>query len=167
MVTAINSDIGQYVAVLALFAAVIGSVLTLVYLQVSLEDGVEKTILRSALFTVFFILSIIAGIAAWFFVLVHESRRVAEEETRRQTELLMQEIEAHKRTDAKLQEAKEKAEAASKAKSRYVVGLSHELRTPLNAVVGYAQISNATPPFRRAASMRSVPCGAMPNIYPA
>ena len=36
--------------------------------------------------------------------------------------------------------AKETAEAANRAKSRYVVGLSHELRTPLNAVLGYAQI---------------------------
>ena len=63
----------------------------------------------------------------------------------------MQEIEAHKRTDAKLQQAKESAEAASKAKSRYVVGLSHELRTPLNAVVGYAQILERDPaiPARR------------------
>ena len=125
--------------------------LLFVYFQVSFESNVHKEILRSTLWTVFFILAIVAGIAAWLFVLVHESRRVAEEETRRQTELLMQEIEAHKRTDAKLQEAKEKAEAASKAKSRYVVGLSHELRTPLNAVVGYAQILERDPaiPARR------------------
>ena len=78
--------------------------------------------------------------AAWLFVLAQDSRRVAEEETRRQTDLLMREIEAHKRTDAKLQKAKEVAEAASKAKSRHVVGLSHELRTPLNAILGYAQL---------------------------
>jgi len=52
----------------------------------------------------------------------------------------MREIEAHKRTDAKLQKAKEVAEAASKAKSRHVVGLSHELRTPLNAILGYSQL---------------------------
>ena len=52
----------------------------------------------------------------------------------------MQEIEAHKRTDAELQRAKEVAEAANQAKSRYVVGLSHELRTPLNAISGYAQL---------------------------
>ena len=55
----------------------------------------------------------------------------------------MQEIEAHKRTDAELQHAKEVAEAANLAKSRYVVGLSHELRTPLNAIFGYAQIAGA------------------------
>ncbi len=57
----------------------------------------------------------------------------------------MNEIEAHKRTDAKLQQAKEVAEAASKAKSRHVVGLSHELRTPLNAILGYAQLLERDP----------------------
>ena len=61
---------------------------------------------------------------------------MAEEESRRQTRLLMPEIEAHKRTDAKLQRAKEVAEAANHAKSRFVVGISHELRTPLNAILG-------------------------------
>jgi CheY-like chemotaxis protein len=52
----------------------------------------------------------------------------------------MQEIDAHKRTDAELQRAKEVAESANLAKSRYVVGLSHELRSPLNAISGYAQL---------------------------
>jgi CheY-like chemotaxis protein len=54
--------------------------------------------------------------------------------------LLIQEIDAHKRTDAELQRAKEVAESANLAKSRYVVGLSHELRSPLNAISGYAQL---------------------------
>jgi signal transduction histidine kinase/DNA-binding NarL/FixJ family response regulator len=158
VVKSLNTDISQYVGVLSLFAIIIGSVLTFVYFQVSFESDLQRQILRSTLWTVFFILGIIASIAAWLFVLVHESRRVAEEETRRQTELLMQEIEAHKRTDAKLQEAKEKAEAASKAKSRYVVGLSHELRTPLNAVAGYAQILERDPaiPARRLDAIRVV-----------
>jgi len=52
----------------------------------------------------------------------------------------MREIEAHRRTDAKLQQAKEVAEAVNLAKSRYVTGMSHELRTPLNSILGYAQI---------------------------
>jgi signal transduction histidine kinase/CheY-like chemotaxis protein/purine-cytosine permease-like protein len=145
LVRSIKADISHFIGVLSLFAAIIGAVLLFVYFQVSFESSVHKELLRSTLWTVFFILAIVAGIVAWLFVLLHESRRVAEEEMRRQAELLMQEIEAHKRTDAKLQEAKEKAEAASKAKSRYVVGLSHELRTPLNAVVGYAQILERDP----------------------
>jgi signal transduction histidine kinase/CheY-like chemotaxis protein/purine-cytosine permease-like protein len=154
----IRSDISRYAGVLTVFAAIIGAVLTLVYVQVPFESAAQHEILQSTLITVFFILSIFASIAAWFIVLVQGSRRVAEEETRRQTELLMHEIEAHQRTDAKLQEAKEKAEAASEAKSRYVVGLSHELRTPLNAVVGYAQILERDPaiPTRRIEAIRTV-----------
>jgi nitrogen-specific signal transduction histidine kinase/CheY-like chemotaxis protein len=54
--------------------------------------------------------------------------------------MLMEEIEAHQRTDAELQKAKEVAESANLAKSRYIVGLSHEIRTPLNAIFGYAQL---------------------------
>src|SRR5882757_2355602 len=147
----LDNDIGHYVGVLSLFAGVIGIVLVFVYFQVSFDAHVNKLVLRSTLWTVFFILTIIAGIAAWLFVLAYESRRVAEEETSRQTDLLMREIEAHKRTDAKLQKAKEVAEAASNAKSRHVAGLSHELRTPLNAILGYAQIlerDKAIPPRR-------------------
>ncbi|MGA7790352.1 MAG: ATP-binding protein, partial [Xanthobacteraceae bacterium] len=146
----LNTDVGHYLGVLSLFVGMIGSVLWLVYFELSLVDG-SKGVLKSALWTVFFILTIIAGVAAWVFVLAQESRRVAEEEMRRQTDLLMAEIEAHQRTDAKLQQAKEVAEAANKAKSRYVVALSHELRTPLNAILGYAQLlerDSAIPPPR-------------------
>ena len=74
------------------------------------------------LWKVFLALSIIIGVVAWLFVLAQQSRRAAEEETRRQTALLIQEIDAHKRTDAELQRAKEVAESANLAKSRYVVG---------------------------------------------
>jgi CheY-like chemotaxis protein/two-component sensor histidine kinase len=52
----------------------------------------------------------------------------------------MDEIDAHKRTDAALQKAKEVAEAANVAKTRYIVGISHEIRTPLNSIFGYAQL---------------------------
>jgi CheY-like chemotaxis protein len=65
---------------------------------------------------------------------------VTQEESKRQTLLLMQEIEAHRLTDARLQQASAAADAANRAKSRYVTGLSHELRTPLNSILGYAQL---------------------------
>jgi signal transduction histidine kinase/CheY-like chemotaxis protein len=141
----LHTDICHYFGVLLLFGAVIGSVLILVYFQISLDPQTPKAVLKSAFWTVFFVLGLIAGVVAWLFVLAHRSRNVAEEETQRQTDLLMNEIEAHKRTDAKLQRAKEVAEAASKAKSRHVVALSHELRTPLNAILGYAQLLERDP----------------------
>ena len=95
-----------------------------------------------------------AAIGSWLLVLSLENRRVAEEETQRQTRLLMNEIQAHRQTDAALQKAKERAESASLAKSRYVTGISHELRSPLNAILGYAQLMEGDarlPPERQRA----------------
>src|SRR5260370_236934 len=100
----------------------------------------EDLEVSDVLWKVFFALTIIIGVVAWLFVLAQQSRRAAEEETRRQTALLIQEIDAHKRTDAELQRAKEVAEAANLAKSRYEVGLSHELCSPLSSISGNAQL---------------------------
>lgn len=144
-VSPINTNLGRYLGVLLLFSGLIGAVLSLVYFQISLDSYINQDGLKSALWTIYFILTIVAGIGAWLLVLAQESRRVAEEETSRQTDLLMREIEAHKRTDAKLQRAKEVAEAANEAKSRHLVGLSHELRTPLNSILGYAQVLERDP----------------------
>ncbi len=139
-VAKLNSRVGHYLAIQAILALVIGGLLAIIYFHARLESPAQGAAIRTTLWTLYFILMIIAGVVAWLFVLAQDSRRVAQEESQRQTTLLMREIEAHKRTDAKLQKAKEVAEAANLAKSRYVVGISHELRTPLNAILGYAQL---------------------------
>ncbi|HYZ39848.1 MAG TPA: ATP-binding protein, partial [Stellaceae bacterium] len=136
----INSQLGHYLGVFVVSAGLVALTLGLIYLQTSATVHADKLLVSGLLWKVFFALSIIIGVVAWLFVLAQQSRRAAEAETRRQTALLIQEIDAHKRTDAELQRAKEVAEAANLAKSRYVVGLSHELRSPLNAISGYAQL---------------------------
>lgn len=136
----INSQLGHYIGVFVVSAGLVALVLGLIYLQTSASVHGENALVSEVLWKVFFSLSIIIGVVAWLFVLAQQSRRAAEAETRRQTALLIQEIDAHKRTDAELQRAKEVAESANLAKSRYVVGLSHELRSPLNAISGYAQL---------------------------
>jgi signal transduction histidine kinase/CheY-like chemotaxis protein len=136
----VNSQLGHYLRVFLISSSLVGLTLGLIYLQSSTEITTDAVQLSDVLWKVFFALVIIIGVVAWLFVLAQQSRRAAEAETRRQTTLLIQEIDAHKRTDAELQRAKEVAESANLAKSRYVVGLSHELRSPLNAISGYAQL---------------------------
>ena len=135
-----NSRIGSFIGLFLLISAVISGLLFLIYFQIILEMTVDHGALFMALWKVSFILMIICGVVSWMFVLVHDSRKVAQEESERQTHLLMAEIAAHEATDRELQKAKEAAEAANQAKSRYLTGISHELRTPLNAVLGYAQL---------------------------
>ncbi len=55
-----------------------------------------------------------------------------------QNQQLQKEIEAHKRTAAALQDAKEIAEIANRAKSNFIARMSHELRTPLNSILGFS-----------------------------
>ena len=141
----IGAPLGRYLALMATLVAVIALILGIVHAGAVAANPEHRVVLRTALTSVFLILVVILGVVAWLFVLAQESRRVAQEETARQTLLYESEIEAHKVTDAKLQEAKEIAEAANLAKSRYVVGISHELRTPLNAVLGYAQLIEGDP----------------------
>ncbi|HEX8418504.1 MAG TPA: HAMP domain-containing sensor histidine kinase, partial [Sphingomonas sp.] len=81
--------------------------------------------------------------------LVHRAKRSAEGECRQQTQMLQDEIAAHRRTHDELGRAKEAAEAANAAKTRYLVAVSHEIRSPLNAIYGYAQLlerDDAIPP---------------------
>jgi signal transduction histidine kinase/CheY-like chemotaxis protein/purine-cytosine permease-like protein len=147
----LHSRLVHYAGVLSILCLLIAVMLALVYLQASIDFAAEILAVRAIFWEIFCILVIMAGVAAWLLVLAQESRSVAQEETQRQTALLMTEIAAHRRTDAELQRAKEVAEAANLAKTRYMVGISHELRSPLNAVFGYAQLLDRDPtiPARR------------------
>lgn len=135
----INSRIGHFFGLLTVINGFSGLLLSLIYFQS------PTPVTATTLWKVFFLLVIITGIVTWLFVLAHESRLVAQEESQRQTRLLTEEILAHEQTDRELQRAKETAEAANQAKSRYLAGISHELRSPLNAVLGYAQLLEKDP----------------------
>jgi signal transduction histidine kinase/CheY-like chemotaxis protein len=150
---ALATPVGSFLVVFLLFVATIA----VVFLGIRAQTG-GNAALDAAFWKAFFVLVVIGGITAWTLVLARQSRLVAQEETRRQTSLLMSEIRAHNRTDAALQKAKEAAERANVAKSRYVIGISHELRSPLNAILGYAQLleRDAAIPERRRDGIRTI-----------
>ncbi|SDS13528.1 ATP-binding protein [Pseudomonas oryzae] len=150
----------HYLLVFGLMGVLLAGALALVYGQVAqglAADALQP--LQQGFLKAFLILALFVGVLAWWVVLNRESRRVALEESNRQTRLLIQEIDAHRQTDAQLQQAKEASEAANAAKSRYVTGLSHELRTPLNSILGYTQI------LRRDASLGERQQEALATIH--
>ncbi|MFW6027838.1 MAG: ATP-binding protein [bacterium] len=49
-------------------------------------------------------------------------------------------ISRQKAQEAELREARDAAESANQAKSRFLAGMSHELRTPLNAILGFSEV---------------------------
>ncbi len=141
----LDSQIGHYIGAMTVVTGVIMVILSVLYSQTLLDASVPAQIVAPLYLKLFFVLFLIAGIVVWLFVLAHDSRVVAEEEARRHTALLIAEIEAHEETDRQLQKAKEAAESANLAKSKYIVGMSHELRTPLNSILGYAQLLSRQP----------------------
>ena len=133
----INFRVGHYLVVFLSMAALLAFVLGAVYYQ---EGSGPAAVLDGPFVKAYALLLMAAAVCAWWVVLASESRRMAQDDSNRQNQLLQLEIDAHRRTDAALQRAKELAEAANQAKTRYVAGMTHELRTPLNSIMGYAQI---------------------------
>ena len=162
---AIEGGLGAWLALMLPVSLLLAGVCTLLYRQElrALGDaaGASAATLRQSCVSVFAMLLLASGIVGWWAVLTRQSRRVAQEESNRQTQALgeqtvrlTQEIASHRETDAELQRAKAAADAANQAKSRYLSTLSHELRTPLNSVIGYAQLLDddpALPAHRRQA----------------
>ncbi|OYW40032.1 MAG: hybrid sensor histidine kinase/response regulator [Hydrogenophilales bacterium 12-61-10] len=154
----LDAGLGHYLLLMAGVVPLLVLLMGLLYYQEVLaltgENAALLPALQQSYQRAFAALLLVSGVVAWWLVLTHKSRQVAQEESNRQTELLMQEIDSHQRTDALLQQAKLVADQANQAKSRYITSISHELRTPLNSILGYAQIldqDTSIPPQRRQA----------------
>jgi len=160
----LDTGLGHFLLLMLIIVPLLASVFGLLYHQeISAVTDLmpSEPALKSGFLKAYMALLVIAGLVAWWLVLAHKSRQVAQEESNRQTHLLMREIESHRQTDEALQQAKRVAEEArhhadqaNQAKSRYISAISHELRTPLNSILGYAQLmgeDNAIPPHRKQA----------------
>ncbi len=153
----LDTGLGHFLLLMLIVVPLLAAVFGLLYSQElsALQGAVEASgegALRSGFLKAYMVLLLIAGIVAWWLVLAHKSRQVAQEESNRQTHLLVREIDLHRETDAALQRARQQAEQANQAKSRYISTISHELRTPLNSILGYAQLmaeDAQVPPQRR------------------
>ncbi|MDM7942330.1 MAG: ATP-binding protein [Hydrogenophaga sp.] len=146
----LEAGLAHYLLLMLVMAPVLAAVLGLLYRQevqaiaqrmgLAANAGLLDAALRSGFLRVYAVLLLITATVAWWLVLTHKSREVAQEESNRQTRLLLQEIESHRLTDEALQQARRAAEQANQAKTRYISTISHELRTPLNSILGYAQL---------------------------
>lgn len=152
----IDTGLGHYLLVMAVVVPLLAGLFGLLYQQELRSLGEQAAAygptLKLGFLKAFVALLLVSGIVAWWLVLTHKSRQVAQEESNRQTQAvheqtlaLRREIDSHRQTDLQLQEAKLAAELANRAKSRYITTVSHELRTPLNSILGYAQLLEEDP----------------------
>jgi signal transduction histidine kinase len=149
----VDSGLGQYLLLMAFIVPLLAGLFGLLYhqeLRAMQLRGPEvagwlEPALRAGFLKAYAALLLVAGIVAWWLVLAQQSRRVAQEESLRQTEALQREIDSHAQTDLALQQATRRADAANRAKTRYITTVSHELRTPLNSILGYAQLLEDDP----------------------
>ena len=99
----------------------VGLMLVLLYMAAGLRDAHNAVFVRDARLHLLFVQLYTAAIS--FTVIVVGAG-----------------LEQRRKLEASLAEARDAAEAASRAKTMFLANMSHELRTPLNAVIGFSNL---------------------------
>ncbi len=136
----VHSVTGHFAGIFIITTTIIAGLLSVVLSAQKGKTAADLSLISGTLWQVFFLLMLVTGILIWLYVLAQKSARFALSESQFQTELLSREINAHEVTAVELVQARDEANAANLAKSRYLSGVSHELRSPLNTIFGYAQL---------------------------
>lgn len=132
--------VGSLAAIMGVCVVALAAVLLSIALGFARSAPRVAAVMTTTMWIAFVVLVALGGVAAASFARADARRRAAERESGRRTAMLEAEIAAHRQTGAKLARAREAAEAANEAKTRYLVAMSHEIRSPLNAIYGYAQL---------------------------
>ncbi len=136
----VHSVTGHFLGIFIITTTIIAGLLTVVFYAKQNESIVGLIFISATLWRVFFLLMLVTGVLIWLYVLAQKSARFALSESQQQANLLSNEVNAHKITAVELEKARDAANAANLAKTRYLSGVSHELRSPLNTILGYAQL---------------------------